>query len=91
MRKISDITGEWRRQHNEEIYTLYSSSNVIQVIKSERISWAGNVAYMGDRRCAYSVSWGDLTEFTRRHAWKHSTWGIQVVRYPNFFLGNGSR
>jgi hypothetical protein len=46
-------TGEWRRLHNKELYALYSSPNVIQVIKSRRLRWAGHVARMGERRGAY--------------------------------------
>ena len=53
--KRSEVTGEWRRVHNEELNDLYSSPNIIQVIKSRRMRWAGHVAYMGTRRGAYSV------------------------------------
>jgi hypothetical protein len=42
-----DVTGEWRRLHNKELYTLYSSPNVIRVIKSRRLRWAGHVARIG--------------------------------------------
>ena len=55
LRRISgprrdEITEEWRRLHNEERYDLYSSTNIIRVIKSRRIRWAGHVARMGERR-----------------------------------------
>jgi hypothetical protein len=49
------VTGEWRRLHNEEIYALYSSPNIILVIKSRRLGWAGHVACMGARRGSYRV------------------------------------
>jgi hypothetical protein len=39
-----EATGEWRRLHNEELYDLYSLSNIIRVIKSRIIGWAGHVA-----------------------------------------------
>jgi len=48
------VTGEWRKLHNEEINCLYSSTNVIRVIKS-RMRWAGNVARMEERRGVYRV------------------------------------
>jgi hypothetical protein len=50
--------GEWRRLHNEELYALYSSPNIIRVIKSSRLRWAGHVARMGERRGAYRASVG---------------------------------
>jgi hypothetical protein len=48
-----EVTGEWRRLHNKELYALYSSPNIIPVIKSRRLRWAGHVARMGERRGAY--------------------------------------
>jgi hypothetical protein len=53
--KRDKVTGEWRRLHNEELHYLYSSPNIIWVIKSRRIRWAGHVASMGDRRDTYKV------------------------------------
>ena len=50
-----EVTGEWRRLHNEELNDLYSSSNIVRVIKSRRMRWAGNVARMGEERGVYSV------------------------------------
>jgi hypothetical protein len=46
---------EWRRLHNEELHDLYSSPNIIWVIKSRRMRWAVHVARMGNRRVAYRV------------------------------------
>jgi hypothetical protein len=45
--KRDKVTGKWRRLHNKELYALYSSPNIIQVIKSRRLRWAGHVACMG--------------------------------------------
>jgi hypothetical protein len=51
--KRAGVTGEWGRLHNEELNDLYSSQNIIRVIKSRRIRWAGHVARMGEGRGAY--------------------------------------
>jgi hypothetical protein len=51
--KRDEATGEWKRLHNEELYALYSSPNIIRVIKSRRLRWAGHVARKGERRGAY--------------------------------------
>jgi hypothetical protein len=48
-----EVTGEWRRLHNKQLYDLYSSPNIIRVIKSRRLRWAGHVARMEERRGAY--------------------------------------
>ena len=49
------VTEEWRRLHNEELNDLYSSSNIVRVIKSRRMRWAGHVARMGEERGTYRV------------------------------------
>jgi len=48
--KRDQVTGEWRKLHIEELNDLYASSNIVRVIKSKRIRWAGHVARMGERR-----------------------------------------
>ena len=42
-----EVTGEWRKLHNEELNNLYSSPNIVRLIKSRRMIWAGHVARMG--------------------------------------------
>ena len=53
--KRDGVTVEWRKLHNEELNDLYSSPNIVRVIKSRRMRWAGRVARMGERRDAQSV------------------------------------
>ena len=53
--KKDEVTGEWRKLHNEELNDLYCSRNIVRVIKSRRMRWAGHVARMTARRDAYTV------------------------------------
>jgi len=50
-----DVTGEWRKLQNEELDDLYSSPNIVRVIKSKRKRWAEHIARMRERRSVYSV------------------------------------
>jgi hypothetical protein len=49
------VRGEWRKVHNEDLNDLYVSPDIIRVIKSRRMRWAGHVTRMGLRRGAYRV------------------------------------
>jgi len=51
--KRDEVTGEWRKLHNEELNDLYSSPNIVRVIKSRRMRWAGHVARVEERRGVY--------------------------------------
>jgi hypothetical protein len=53
--KRKEVTGEWRKLHNEELNDLYSLPNIVGVVKSRRMRWAGHVAHMGDERGVYRV------------------------------------
>jgi hypothetical protein len=53
--KSDEITGEWRNLHNEELNDLYSSRDIVRVIKSERIRLAGHIARMEEMRGVYRV------------------------------------
>ena len=53
--KRDKVTGEWRKIHNEERDDLYCPPNMVQVIKSRRMRWAGRVARMGEGRGVYRV------------------------------------
>ena len=53
--KRDEVTGEWRRLHNEELNDLYSLPNIVRVVKSRRMRWAGHVARMGEDRVVHRV------------------------------------
>jgi hypothetical protein len=56
--KRDELTGEWRKLHNEELLNLYSSPDIIRQVKSRRMRWAGHVARMGEERKVYKVLMG---------------------------------
>jgi len=53
--KSVEVTGEWRRLHNEELNDLYSLPNIVRVVKSRRMRWAGHVTRMGEVRGVHRV------------------------------------
>ena len=53
--KRDEVTGEWRKLHNEELRDLYSLPNIVRVVKSRRMRWAGNVARIGEGRVVHRV------------------------------------
>jgi hypothetical protein len=53
--KRDEMTGGWRKLHNEELHSLYSSPSIIRMIKSRRMGWTGYVARMGNKRNAYRI------------------------------------
>jgi len=56
--KRDEVTGEWRKLHNEELNDLYCSPNIVRVIKSRKMRWAGHLARMGEGRGMYRVLLG---------------------------------
>jgi hypothetical protein len=69
--KRDKVTGEWRRLHNEELNDLYSSPNIIRVIKSRRMRWAGACStYGGKERC--------ILDFGGETRGKATTWETQA-------------
>jgi hypothetical protein len=58
--KRNEVTGEWRKLHNEELRGLYSSPSIIRIIKSRMMRWAGHVARMGEKRIAFRLLVGKV-------------------------------
>jgi len=71
--KTDEVTAEWRKLRNEELNDLYCSSNIVRVIKSRRMRWAGYVARLGEGRGAYRVLVGKL-EGKRPHGRTWRRW-----------------
>jgi hypothetical protein len=63
----------WRKLYNEELNDLYCSPNIVRVIKSRRMRWAGHVARMGERRGVYSVLVGK-PEGKKPRGWPRRRW-----------------
>jgi hypothetical protein len=59
-RKRDEVTGEWRKLHNEELHDLYSLPSTIRIIKVRRMRWVGHVTRMGEKRNAYRLLVGKL-------------------------------
>ena len=60
--KRDEVTGEWRKLHNEELKDLYSLPNIVRVVKSRRMRWAGHVARMRRIEVCTGCWWGSLRE-----------------------------
>jgi hypothetical protein len=53
--KRDEVTGDWRKLHNEKLHDLFSSPSIIRIMKSRRMIWAGHVARMGNKGNAYRL------------------------------------
>ena len=76
--KRNKVSGEWRKLHKEDLNDLYSSSNIVRVIKS-RIRWTGHVELMGEKRSVYRVLLGK-PEGKRPLGRPRRRWGIILRR-----------
>jgi hypothetical protein len=94
--KRDEVTGEWRRLHSEELNDLYSSPNIIRVIKSRTMRWGGCVARMGEKRGAYRILVGRPEEGQPlgrpRHRWEDNInmaleeveWGMDWIELAQY-------
>ena len=64
-----EVTGEWRILHNEELNDLYPSPNIVRVIKSRRMRWAGHVARLSEERGCIGSWWGKRPLGRPRRRW----------------------
>ena len=71
--KRDEVTGKWRKLHKEELRDLYSLPNIVRVVKSRRMSWAGHVARMGEGRVVHRVLVGKL-DGKRPLGWPRRRW-----------------
>ena len=77
--KRDELTGEWRKVHNEELNDLYSSPSIVRVRKSRKMRRAGQVARMGERRAFTGFWWGNLRE--RDHLGEPGVDGRIILRF----------
>ena len=97
-----EVMGEWRRLHNEELNDLNSSPNIVRLIKSRRMRWAGHVARMSEERGCIGSWWGNRKE--RDHwgdldvdgwiilGWISRRWDVDIwtgLGWPRIETGGG--
>jgi hypothetical protein len=75
--KRDEVIGEWRKLHNEELNDLYFSPNIVRMIKSRIMRWAGHVAFMGEGRGVYRVLVGK-PEGKRPLGRRRCRWGNNI-------------
>jgi hypothetical protein len=91
--KRFEVTGGWRKLHNEELRNLYSSPSIIRIIKSRRMEWAGHLALMGEKRNASRLLVG-MSEGKRplgrpRHKWIDIIKVVRIEVFTTVTMQNG--
>ena len=83
--KRDEVTGEWRKLHNEELNVLYPSPNIFRMMKSRRMRWVGHVTCMGREEVCTEFRWGNLRE--RDHLEDPGIGGRIILRWK--WVGEG--
>jgi hypothetical protein len=86
--KRDEVTGEWRKLHNEELNDLYSLPNIMRVVKSRRMGWAGHVARMGEEKDVHRVLVGKI-EGKRSFGRPRRRWEDNIKRALHAVGGGG--
>jgi hypothetical protein len=92
--KSDEVTGEWRKLHNEEFSDLYSLPSIVRVVKSRRMRWAGHVVRMGEGRGVYRFlvgkSEGKRPLGRPRRRWIFRKWeGVMGIGWSWLRIGTG--
>jgi len=82
-----EVTGEWRGLYNEELKDLYCSPNIVRLVKSRRMRWAGHVARMGEERGVYRVLVGKPE--VKRPLWRTRRRWVYYIRMDLQEVGCG--
>jgi hypothetical protein len=77
--KRDNVTGGWRKLHNEKLNDLYWSPNIVRVIKLKRVGWTGHVAHMEEGRDVYRVLVGKPEGKRPRQRWEDNRMDLQEV------------
>jgi hypothetical protein len=86
--KRDEVTGEWRKLHNEELHDLYSLPNIIRIMKLRRMRWTGHVARMREKKNAYRLLMGKRPLGRPKHRWVNNI-RIDLVEVGWDWSGSG--
>jgi hypothetical protein len=83
--KRGEVTGGWRKLHNEELHSLYSSPSIIRMFKSRRMRWVGNIARVGEKGNAYMILVGKPED--KRPLGRQRRWWLNNIKMDLRMIG----